>query len=195
MATSVVFYTEPTNLDYLLPDLRFHFGDLTGAKYSDQIMRTALINGVKYLQKKWSSKYQIFSDDILVSPQGDVPTGYVRVNTSDGEAFIPSGLAQGSIFRNPYISFIQSSPPVLESDDEMAIILAATYLLRKMQTSSSADSLISWQTEDIRYSNLAAGRTIEKILEADKQALDDYFRKKLAKPIKSTFPMNYIPGL
>jgi hypothetical protein len=195
MSTTVVFYTEPTNLDYLLPDLRFHFGDLTGAKYSDQIMRTALVNAVKYLQKKWSSKYQIYTDDILVDPQGDVPAGYVRVNTSDGEAFIPSGLAAGSLFRNPYNTFVQSSPPVIESDDEMAIILAATYLLRKTQTSSSVDSLVSWSTEDIRYSNLAAGRTVEKMLLEDKQALDDYFRKKLARPIKSTFPLNYIPGL
>lgn len=197
MANTVAFYyTEPTNMDYLLGDLRLLYGDVTAATYSDQLMRTALVNGVRYLQRRWSSKYQTYSATLLTDPQPDnVPAGYVYANTIHGQTYIPSGLAEGSAFRNPYITFTQTSPPVIQSEDEIAILLAAKLLLRRSQISSSAGAFVSWKTEDISFSNLGAERSLSKILESDQQELDDYFKSKIALPQRSEFPVAYIPGL
>lgn len=195
MPTAVVYYDEPRNIDYLIGSVRLNFGDLEGAVYSDTIIRTAIINAVRFLQRKWGSKYQIYDTTILVSPQPtDVPIGFVLANTVDGQVYIPANLNPGDIFRNPYVTF-SSLAPVIQSDDETAIILAATYLLRKAQVSSSSDELVSWSTEDIRFTNLSKERSVSKLLEEDSKALDDYFRRKLARPVRVEYPIGYIPGL
>lgn len=190
--TEVIYYEDSINIDYLMTLVRPMFGDLTGATYSDTIVRTALVNAVKYLQSRWLAKYQVFDDSLVVVPQpSDVPSGYVYANTAHGTGYIPDGLIRGDVFRNPYIEFTQSSPPLVESNDEMAIALAAVYLLRLTQSTSSASSLMSWATEDIRYSNLAMGRTYEKQLEADLLALNNYFKSKLGMPRKTSFAAIY----
>lgn len=189
--TMVTFYPEPLNIDYLIGDLRFNYGDFTGAIYSDTMIRTALVNGIRFLQKRWASKYQIYSDDAFVAFNSD---SSIVANTADGQATIPSGLVAGDVFRNPYITFTQPSPPTIETNDEMAIILAATYLLRKADVASSSTELVSWATEDIRFTNLSQGGLRSKLLAADKDALDDYFRKNIAKPRRSDFPVTYLPG-
>lgn len=191
MATLVTFYGEPTNLDYLMPRLRLSFGDLTGAVYSDTIMRTALVNSIEYLQKQWASKYQVYHNDLQTGVTG---SGFVEINSSDGIGNIPSGLEDGSIFRNPYVIFTQNSPPIIESIDSEAIVLAATYLLRKTQVSSSAADFTSWRTEDISYSNLGSERSLSKLLSDDKAALDEYFRKNIARPQRSDFAIAYLPA-
>lgn len=196
MPTAVSFYLEPTNVDYLIPDLRLMYGDVTGDVYSDTLMRTALVNGVKLLQRRWLSKYQVYTSTLLVDPQpSDTPSGYVYANTIDGQAYIPSGLASGSVFRNPFVTFTQTSPPVIQSEDDVAIVLAAKVLLRRSQISSSASSFVSWKTEDISYSNLGSERSLAKVLESDQKELDDYFRSKIAQPQRSEFVISYIPGL
>lgn len=196
MTTVVIFYTQPTNLDYLMMDVRLTFGDLDGSVYSDAIIRTALINGVKFLQRKWQSKYQVYTSAIKVDPQpSDAPGGYIWANTVDGQAYIPDLLEEGSVFRNPFLAFDQVYPPVISSTDETAIVLAATYLLRRSQVSSSAASFVSWSTEDIRFSNLGSERGLSKLLESDLKALDDYFANRIATPQRSEYPIAYIPGL
>lgn len=196
MATAVSFYTEETNLDPLISDLRVVFGDLDGSTYSDTIMRTALVNGVKHLQRRWLSKYQVWNDTLLVDPQPDTPlAGYVYANTIHGQAYVPSGLAEGSVFRNPYVTFTQTSPPVIQSEDETAIVLAARLLLRSAQVSSSVTSFVSWKTEDISYSNLGSERGLSKLLEDARTELDVYFKSKIAKPQKQEFPIAYVPAL
>lgn len=196
MATAVTYIIEPTNLDYLIPRLRLRYGDLTGDTYSDTIMRTALVYGVQDLQRRWVSKYQTYDASILVDPQpSNTPVGYVYASTANGYAYIPSGLATGSVFRNPFVTFAQYSPPIIQSEDEEAIVLAAKLLLRRTQLSSSATGFVSWKTEDIAYSNLGSERSLTKILEADQKELDDYFRSKIAKPQRSDFPIAYIPSL
>ena len=190
MSTIVTFNIEVTNLDYLIPGARIRFGDLTGSAYSDTTFRTALVNAVGFLQAKWQSKYQIYSDAIKVNPQPvTVPSGYILANTSHGQTYIPAGLSEGSVFRNPYIVFTQPSPPVLQSEDEEAIILAAVYLLRGVQTSSSLAGFVSWATEDIRYSNLGSQRGLSDLLDRDLSNLNEYFKKKIAKPQRSAFPI------
>lgn len=196
MGTTVNFYTEPTNLDFLIGDLRLAFGDLDATVYSDTIMRTALVNGVKHLQRRWLSKYQIYTSTLLVDPQpSGTPAGYVYANTIHGQAYIPSGLAEGSVFRNPFVTFTQEASPVLQSEDETAIVLAARLLLRSAQVSSSVTSFVSWKTEDISYSNLGSERGLSQLLKDARDELDEYFRSKIAKPQRSEMVLAYIPGL
>lgn len=193
MTTTVTFNVEPTNLDHLMASVRLRYGDLTGAVYSDTVIRTALVNAVSFLQPRWQSKYQVYSDTLAVDPQPvTAPSGYVYANTYHGQAYIPAGLAEGSVFRNPFVTFTQESPPVLQSEDEEAIVLAAVYLLRSTQVSSSISSFVSWSTEDIRYSNAGGQRGLSDLLARDLLNLDTYFKRRLARPQVSTFPVAQI---
>ena len=51
--------TSPTNIDYMIDQVRLRLGDFDGTIYSETLVRTALISGIKYLQKRWRSKYQV----------------------------------------------------------------------------------------------------------------------------------------
>jgi len=196
MSTAVTFYTEPTNVDYLMGDVRMQFGDLDGSIYSDTIIRTGIVSAVRYLQRSWNGKYQIYMDSSLVDPQpADVPAGFKRINSLYGVADIPSTALEGTVFRDPYAQFNNFAPPLIESIDEQAIILAAAYLLRKAQISSSASDFVAWGTEDIRYNNLGAERGLSKLLSDDLAALNNYIRSKIARPRRSEFPVSYIPQL
>lgn len=188
MPTSVTFYEQELNIDHLIADVRLQYGDLTGDTFSDTIIRTAIVNAVKFLQTRWASKYQVFHEDIVIDPQpSNVTSGYVSANTADGVAEIPDNLVNGDIYRSPHIIFNQSSPPLIEQVDEQGIILAAVYLLRKVNISSSATQFVSWGTEDIRFSNLGNERTSSRLLTDDLDALNLYFRKKIARPQKQDF--------
>lgn len=196
MPTSAVYYTDPLNIDYLMASVRLNFGDLEGNVYSDTTVRTAIVNAIRFLQRQWASRYQIFDPAIVVEPQPeDVPSGYVLANTVDGQIYIPDGLTAGDVFRNPFLQFTSYPPPVISLEDETPIVLAATFLLRKAQVASSSDELVSWSTEDIRYTNLSKERSLSRLLEADKLALDEYFRRSLAAPVRIEYPIGYIPGL
>lgn len=188
MPTEVVYYEDPLNIDYLIAPVRFEVGDLEGNIFSDIVVRTAIVNAVRYLQRYWLSKYQIFDTTLVIEPQpSDAPVGYVYANTVDGPAYIPDGLTNGDIFRNPYIEFTTTAPTIT-AVDEQGIILTAAYLLRKVQVSSTSDELVSWSTEDIRFTNLSRERALSKLLTDAKLALDDYFRRKLAAPVRVEFP-------
>jgi len=194
--TAVTFYTEPTNIEYLMGDIRMQFGDLDGSIYSDTIIRTAGISAVRYLQRSWNGKYQIYMTGSIIDPQpAGVPAGYIRINSLYGVADIPDTAVEGTVFRDPYAQFSNYAPPLIESIDEQAIILAAAYLLRKAQISSSASDFVAWGTEDIRYNNLGAERGMSKLLSDDLEALNNYIRSKIAKPKRSDFPITYIPQM
>jgi len=194
MTTNVIFITEPTNLDYLISPTRLQFGDLTGDLYSDTVIRSALAYGIDYLQNRWSAKYQIFWEESLLNPQpSDVPVGYKRINTANGEANIPDSLVEGSVFRNPYIEFTQGSPPIIANIDRPVIISAAVYMLRRSQVASSSSSFVSWSTEDIRFSNLGSERSITRLLQNDLDEINSFFGSRLGTPIRSIFPLAYIP--
>jgi hypothetical protein len=196
MSTTVSFYTEPTNIDQLMTDVRIQFGDIDGSIYSDTIIRTALISGVRFLQRSWNGKYQVYLTSMQLDPQpSDVPSGYVRINSLHGVADILATTAEGSVFRDPYAEFAVASPPILESTDEQALILAAVYILRKGHVSSNVGDFLAWGTEDIRYNNLGVERGLSKLLENDLKALQDYIRSKIAQPKRTTFPITEIPVL
>lgn len=196
MSTLVTFYTEPTNLDYLMGDVRMQFGDFDGSIFSDTVIRTSLVSAVRYLQRKWNGKYQVYMEESLIDPQPyGVPVGYKRINSLHGQADIPSTASIGSVFRDPYAEFSAEEPLLIESIDEQAIILAAVYLLRKAQVSSSVTDFLSWGTEDIRYNNLGVERGLSKLLQNDLEALNDYLKTRIAKPRRSEFPTAYIPQI
>jgi len=53
-----------TNLDFLIEDLRIHLGDYTSPyRYTDEMLMTTLVAAVKNLQRWWSRKYLINSDN------------------------------------------------------------------------------------------------------------------------------------
>lgn len=187
MATTVRFQTEPTNLDHLIADVRLRFGDFTGSVFSDTIIRTALTYGVKMLGNRWLHKYQVYTESLKVEPQPtDIDPGTMQIYGKDGLQFVPDTLIDGDIFRNSYIEW--SSPaPLLEPNDELAIVLAAKYILRNSQVSSDAGAFVSWSTEDIRYSNLGSERTLARLLEADLAELNALFGSKIAKPTRANF--------
>lgn len=192
--TVVVFQNSPTNLDYLMTDVRINFGDIDGSVFSDVIIRTALVSAVRLLQSKWNGKYQIYAEDMIITPQpDDVPAGYIRIASLHGRADIPEDTVVGSVFRNPYGTFTAEDNHLFESTDEQGLIFAAVYILRKMQVSSTAQEFIAWSTEDIKYSNLGIERSLGGILKDDIENLKSYLRSKIATPKRSEFPMSYIP--
>lgn len=187
--TIVVFYQGPLNIDDLMMDLRLQIGDLDGTHYSDPVIRTALVSAVKMLGNRWNSKYQIYHPDMFITESG----GYILANTIHGQGYIPAGLEEGDIFRNPFIQFNSVSPPIIEEVDASAIVIQARILLRSLRLSSSAGTFISIATEDLKYSNLAAERTITSLLEEDIRLLNDLFKTKIAKPKVSSLQYSYIP--
>lgn len=196
MGTVVQFYTEPLNIDYLMMHVRFRFGDFDGSVFSDQIIRTSIVNAVLFLQKRFDGKYQVYKADAKIDPQpAGVPSGYIRINSLHGYADVINTIVDGSIFRDPYVVFSASNPPLFESIDEEAVILAAVYLLRKVQLSSSAGAFVSWSTEDIRFSNAGYERGVSALLDQDLATLNNYIKSSLGKPKRADFPIAYIPQL
>lgn len=194
--TAVTFPVDPTNLDYLMPDTRLQLGDLTGSLFSDQIVRFGLISAIRYLQRIWNGKYQLYIDKDILNPQpSGVPSGYTRINSLHGVADIPNTYTFYSVFRDPYIQFISNAAMIIEPIDEQAIILAAVYLLRKVQITSNVTDFVSWSTEDIKYSNLGSQRGLSQLLESDLLALNTYIASKLGKPRISKFSPQYIPQI
>lgn len=194
MTTIATFYPDPTNIDYLIPSVRISFGDLDGTTFSDTIVRTSIINAVSFLQPKWYSKYQVYKTSLNVVPQPeDTPAGYIAINGYNGIQYVPDTIIDGDVFRSAYIEFTQVGN-LFETADEYAVILAATYILRRIQLTSSLNDFVSWTTEDIRYSNLGSERSISKLLEMDLEALNSWFGKGLGKPRMLNFAPAYIPG-
>lgn len=184
--------TTPTNLDQYIENVRFRLGDIAGTEYSDAYVRTILSAAIKFLMGRWKSKYQIVGTDTYVA--GEAPAGWAAANTVDGIGAIPSGLAVGSAFRNPFLEFTQAYPPVLEQDDEDALVLAAVYLIYLGKITGTSDSYYSWSTEDIRYTNTESAKAARLVMEMLKEELDTLFKTRIAQPIASRQPLNVIVG-
>lgn len=55
-----------TSLDYLIDDLRVHLGDVTAPyRYSDELLRHALVMACKTLGRKWRDRYTINSSYVV----------------------------------------------------------------------------------------------------------------------------------
>lgn len=184
-----MFITQTSNVDYLIDLVRLRVGDFDGTAYSAALVRTAIISAVRYIQTRWNSKYQVFTDTTAITPQpGDGPTGYVYCSTVHGDAWLPDTLAVNDVFRNPYVQFTQTGG-VFEQDDEQAVITVSAYLLLLAKMQGSSDSLVSWATEDIRYSNLGAERARSTVLESLQTEIQELFRSRIARPQISRVPL------
>jgi len=159
-----------SNLDYLVTPLRFHIGDIDETLFSDTVLLTGLVNGVKMIANRWSSKYLIYASGIDASCLGYTPS----VN---------------DVYRNCAFNFQSSSPPIVEQSDEIAIILAASILVRRSVITSSVSAFSNWTTPDLSYSNVQSSRQLLSMLADDQKLLDDFFKGKLSRGLKSTLPI------
>ena len=81
----------------------------------------------------------------------------------------------------------------MELADEAALILAASYLLRRAKLQST--SISNWTTPDLSFSNVESSRSVRDMLNADLAMLDLLFRKKLGSIQWSPFQANLIQHL
>ncbi len=148
-----------SNLDYLLPVLRLQVGDPDSKTFSDSLLLTALVNGVKMIASRWNSKY-------LIDANNDV-------------------------YRNTTVTFAFASPPIVEQQDEIAIVLSASILTRRSFLLSSSEAFSNWSTPDLTYSNTQQARTVYNLLKSDEESLNLFFKGKLARTIKQTIGVAY----
>jgi len=180
--------TTITNIDYLIPDVRLRVGDLDGTVFSDTVVRTALINGVKFLQSKWHSRYQVYASGMRVEPQpSDVPAGYVYVGLSEGYNYIPSGLSINDVFRNPFITFTDTSSAVIVQEDEYPITLAALLFLQQSTLSAAQSAFVNWSDGEYSYSNVASSKIMSDLSTGVWAELNAYFKSRRAGVLRDNF--------
>ena len=153
--------TSTTDLDYLLPALRMHMWDTTEPyTYSDDMLKRALLIGVKSLMARWNSRY------------------------------IPSynaGTDNWDVSRNPDDSFRHTSPPVIMYMDERPIVLAAAVAINSGLIYQVAGNAVSWKDEEVSYSNITGAKLTEASVMRDIDELSKLVpdrRKRLATPTK-----------
>lgn len=167
---------QSTNLSIYETDVRLYVGDLAETAYTDEMIYTALVNSIYYLSTYWQSKYLIYSSGIVNS----VGAGYIVVNTPNGTCQIPDTIEENDVFRNCAFPFNSVSPPVIEQKDVPAVLLAASYLLRRSSASSSYTGL-SWSTPDLSFSNIQTSKALQEYIKQDLAALEFFFKVKLGK--------------
>lgn len=183
-----MFVVYPSNIDYMIDDVRLQIGDVDKEKFSDSLVRAALIGAIKMLQRRWKNRYLVFTTSFVVSPVPDgvtVDPGYIYVALPDGYAIIASGYSENDVIRSPYHTFVDPGTMPISQEDEWAIVLAASIILRTSYITSSADSFQSWSDGEFAFSNISSSKLLEGRLLADIAALDLYFKKRLARPIRS----------
>jgi hypothetical protein len=152
-----------TNLDYLIDELRLHLGDTDPAayRYTDPWLRTALVMGVKGLQRWWNYKYLIASGGTY------------------------------NAYRNPNTVFLFADPPLIQDGDERPIILMASILIKGGSLQANAWNVGSWRDAEIAYSNIEQGRLQQASVAGDKAELESYLKppvKRLVWPGKQSLP-------
>lgn len=160
-----------TNLDRYLTSLRMYTGDTAMPyTYSDSLFLTALVESVRYLSIRWSNKYLIYSSDILISDDGIHKT----VNVPEGTCTIPSTVRENDMFKNCHYA---QSNTFMDIQDQAALLLAASYLLRRSLLNST--SISNWSTPDLSFSNVETSRSLRELIKADLESLDALFKRKL----------------
>jgi hypothetical protein len=172
--------TVASNLDYLIDPVRIYVGDLQGTTYSDAVVRTALVYGVKALQTRWNSRYLIFESGMASG---------LNINTPYGTCVVEDVPNPYDVFRNCYHTFTSEDTPVIDQTDETPIILSAAIILRRISITSSSSAYLSWSTPDLSVSNIQGSKNLTALYDADVKMLDAYFKGRLAAPVKSTFPI------
>lgn len=151
-----------TDLDYLIPELRFRIGDTdsTAYQYLDSWLRVALVSALKALQRWWRVRYTIDESTYTVS----------RWSES---------------------TFTVEEPPVIQQSDEIIILTMASFLIKSGTLQNSAWSIGSWRDAEIAVSNIESGRVRDASLLRDWNELMLYLTppgKRLFVPTRDTIP-------
>jgi len=167
---------DSSELDYLIPQLRDHLGDRDSRTYSTDFLRQILFSAFKALLPRWQYKYLIDSNN------------HIYRNTSGciGEFKLPE-------------------PPVIQIFDERPIILQASIMIKSgsIYTSSSSNSFSSWRDDELSYSNIESGKSLQESLKNDIDELNNLLplrTNKLVRTRRQSLPgftdsvWNYIEG-
>lgn len=150
--------TDVTNLDFLITPLQMQYGDYAGTAYSESVYRTALVQSVKALQRRWSSKYLI-DDDNNITRNSTLATS----------------------------TYLTTSPPIIVQGDEQAIILQGVVMLRQIQLYGGSSAFANWSTPDLSYSNVSSSKVSSDLWKQAIQDVDDWFSKPLGRASKRFF--------
>lgn len=146
---------ETTTLTYLIPQLRRQLNDYTSPyTYTDDTLSGFLLDAVKSLGNRWNNRYRVAS-----------------VNS-----------VNNLVIRNDdtYL-FVFSEPPVIQYQDERAVVLQASVFIKSSTKWSESGSAVSWKDEEISYSSIEAAKQRSSTLQDDIEELNKLFPMKLAK--------------
>lgn len=186
-----MFIVYPTNIDYLISDVRLQLGDVDGEMFSDSVVRAGLVSAVKFLERRWGNRYLVYTSGAIISPvpaDVSVPTGYVYMSLPNGNGFVPHGYVDNDVFRNPYHTFLDTSTNPISQEDETIIVTVAVIVLLRSRLTSSSSAFVNWSDGEYSYSNVATSNVLRDIY---KSALDDlniFFRRRLARPTSDSYP-------
>jgi hypothetical protein len=200
-----MFIVYPTNVDYLIQDVRMHIGDFGDKqRFSDSVIRAAIIGGIKMLQRRWANRYLVFTPAMYVSPLPEgvdfeynvtasgtysfiIPSGMRYARLPEGFGVLADDLTENDVFRNPNAAFLDPEANAISQEDEFPVVLAASVVLRKSQLSSNAEVFQSWSDGEFTFSNLGSQRALSELYLKDAEQLDSYFKKRLSGPVRSHF--------
>ncbi len=146
---------ETTTLAYLIAPLRRQLSDYTEPyTYTDAVLSGFLLDSIKALGNRWNNRYRVATVD-------GVPDLVIR----SGDAY----------------NFEFSEPPVIQYQDERAVVLQASIFIKSSTKWSESGSAVTWRDEEISYSNLETARQRSSTLQDDIEELNKLFPIKLAK--------------
>lgn len=146
---------ETTTLAYLIPQLRRQLSDYTAPyTYSDDVLSGFLLDSIKALGGRWNNRYRVATVDSV--------SDLVVRNSST------------------YL-FEFSEPPVIQYQDERAVVLQASIFIKSSTKWSESGSAVTWRDDEISYSNLESARQRSSTLQDDINELNKLFPIKLAK--------------
>ncbi len=146
---------ETTTLAYLIPQFRRHISDYDEPyTFTDTLLSGLLFDAIKAIGRRWNNRYR-------VATVNSVPDLIIR---SDDATM-----------------FTFSEPPVIQYQDERAIVLQASVILKSSTKWSESGSAVSWRDEEVAYSNLESARQRSSTLQDDINELNGMFPVKLAR--------------
>lgn len=186
-----MFIVYPTNVDYLISDVRLQLGDVDGEQFSDSVVRAGLVSAIKFLERRWGSRYLVYASGMAITPvptDVTVPAGYVYVAMPTGPGFILEGYVDNDVFRNPSHTFLDTSLFPISQEDETIIVTVAIIVLLRSRLTSSSSAFVNWSDGEYSYSNVATSNVLRDIYKSALEDLNLFFKRRLARPVRDDFP-------
>ena len=151
-----------TTIDYLLPELRLHLGDIDSSsyRYASEWLEVALEMAIKSLGRWWNLKYLM-------------------------------DMSTHTVSRNPNLTFVLSEPPVIEMQDERPILLMASIIIKEGSLENNSWNAGAWKDAEISFSNLEGSRAKQLSLQKDWDELSMLLStptSRLAQALKGSLP-------